>query len=617
MILAETEKGAAIGYARRSTDRQEQSIGDQKRAVENWAEEQGLRLFEWDIDDAISGAAASGREAFLKMIEDAQQSNCPFRFILVYDVKRFGRLDNDETGHYRYLLRKAGVEIIYVSENFSGDDTDDLLRPVKQWQARQESKDLSKVTIRGLLTKSDGGWWMGGVPPYGYDLAYYDGSGKFLMAVRYMPSGSKQILNEHGEVERTLTPTDRPMVSKEDRARLVLSAPERVEAIRRMFSWYVDEGTGFKGIAARLNREGVPGPGRRSDKWAMTTIRELLINPTYAGDMVWNRRTMAKFHSIAGKHAVQRPKVGRLAVEDNDEVDWIVTRDNHPPIVSRRVFQRAKAMRLQRRERHRHNYRRGRGSKSDFLLTGIVVCAKCGHNWQGTSQSKGKPRADGTRTKTKYYACGGYITKGNSVCRRSVVRKEAIESFLFQEIGRNLQRFLVGKQGRAMLADAVRDALGGFDTDKAEKERRRLLDESAEVEHKIVRLIENATPTTREFVDKRVAELKQNLAQIAARLWELDAAADRALDIEALIPEVLGYMERFDEVVEAGTVDEKRRFLRAFTRKVELDPETGRGCAELYSLPTTTALPADTDNAAQSSLILVAGAGFEPATSGL
>ena len=101
------------------------------------------------------------------------------------------------------------------------------------------------------------------------------------------------------------------------------------------------------------------------------------------------------------------------------------------------------------------------------------------------------------------------------------------------------------------------------------------------------------------------------------RLAELDAAADKALEVENLSPEVLGYMERFDEVVATGTVEEKRRFLRAFTRRVELDPDTGRGRAELYSLPTQTASPADADNAGNSSLIMVAGAGFEPATSGL
>ena len=69
------------------------------------------------------------------------------RTVVVYDVKSFGRLDNDEAGFYRHKLKMCGVNILYATENFNGDYTDDLLRPVKQWQARQESKDLSKVTI--------------------------------------------------------------------------------------------------------------------------------------------------------------------------------------------------------------------------------------------------------------------------------------------------------------------------------------------------------------------------------------------------------------------------------------------------------------------------------------
>jgi DNA invertase Pin-like site-specific DNA recombinase len=99
------------------------------------------------------------------MIQDAQKTSRSFDKIIVYDVKRFGRIDNDEAGYYRHILRTNGVQVLYVSENFNGDTTDDLLRPVKQWRARQESKDLSKVTIRGLLSKAQTGFWMGGVPP--------------------------------------------------------------------------------------------------------------------------------------------------------------------------------------------------------------------------------------------------------------------------------------------------------------------------------------------------------------------------------------------------------------------------------------------------------------------
>ena len=187
---------AAVVYLRRSTDRQEQSIGDQRKAIEAFAGEHNCQIIDIYIDDAISGAGVDDRGAFLKMIRDAQRTACPFRFILVYDVRRFGRLDPDETGYYRHQLRQAGVEVVYIAEDFNGGD--DLMRPVKQWQVRQELKDLSKVTIRGLLSKADGGWWLGGVPPHGFDLAYFNLAGRFLFVVRYMSDGTKQILDEKG-----------------------------------------------------------------------------------------------------------------------------------------------------------------------------------------------------------------------------------------------------------------------------------------------------------------------------------------------------------------------------------------------------------------------------------
>ncbi|MHC4857787.1 MAG: recombinase family protein [Planctomycetota bacterium] len=147
-------KTRTVGYVRRSTDRQEQSIEDQKKALKLYAAENGLQFLKFYIDDAISGTSAIGRRAFQQMIEDAQSQTRLFDIIVVYDVKRFGRVDNDEAGYYRHILRTHGVEVNYVSENFTGDTTDDLLRPVKQWQARQESKDLSKVTIPTAMTSN-------------------------------------------------------------------------------------------------------------------------------------------------------------------------------------------------------------------------------------------------------------------------------------------------------------------------------------------------------------------------------------------------------------------------------------------------------------------------------
>ncbi len=66
------------------------------------------------------------------------------------------------------------------------------------------------------------------------------------------------------------------------------------------------------------------------------------------------------------------------------------------------------------------------------------------------------------------------------------------------------------------------------------------------------------------------------------------------------------------EVVAEGTVDEKRRLLRALVRKVELDQTMGTGRVEIYDLPlfgTSVQEKKDGPDSHQSSLRVVAGAG--------
>ena len=607
-----TKPKPAVAYVRRSTDRQKQSIGDQKRAIEGFALKAGYEVLDWYVDDAISGAGVDGREAFQKMIADAQQPDCPFDRVLVYDVKRFGRLDNDETGHFRYVLRKAGVEVVYVAENLSGDDTDDLLLPVKQWQARQELKDLSKVTIRGLLSKVDGGWWMGGTPPFGYDLAYYNGRDEFLMTVRFMPDGTKQVLDDQGRLQRVVQRGERLVVSKQDRARLVLSAPERVGVIQDIFRWYVHEGLGFKGIADRLNRNGVPSPRNGSwskthrKDWAMTTIREMLINPVYTGDAVWNRRSFAKFYRISGKAAVPTPKVRRRVIDENAAHDWIVTPDSHPAIVSRSLFDKAKSLRESRKHTCSHAYRGGRGATSNYLLTGVVVCEHCGHNWQGYSTWKGRKRKDGTRPKTEYYACGGYVTKGKSVCERNVIRRDVLEDFVIEFIGEQI-RELIDNADQAALRDLLGQYMQGSD-EGADVQLAGLRARAEQTRNTINNILDNITETNRDFADVRIRDLKGELADITPQIELLEVQVTATVDLDELAGAMVGYLGEFSQVLAGGTIDERRTVIRAFCKQIRLDPRNGEGRAELFMLPDLTTAAGHEAAAIKSSFPMVAGA---------
>ncbi|MHC4546366.1 MAG: recombinase family protein, partial [Planctomycetota bacterium] len=460
-----TNKNRAVGYVRRSTDRQEQSIPDQKKALEDYAAEHDLRLTKFYVDDAMSGASTLGKRAFQKMIADAQSSRRDFSIVIVYDVKRFGRIDNDEAGYYRHILRANGVEILYVSENFNGDCTDDLLRPVKQWQARQESKDLSKVTIRGLLSKSETGCWLGGVPPYGYDLRYEDADGKFLFVLRHMSDGSKQVLNDKGKLTRTLARGESLSISKRDKARLILSATERVEVIKRIFKMYVSLGKGYRAIADTLNAEGAATPrGPQwsriySGKWTGTTIRAMLVNLIYAGDMVWNRRADGRFHRISRGKAVDREGVHGARLVPNGKEDWIIVRNAHPSLISRRLFERAKN-RLENhpksKEQQQNNHgKTWNGKRSRFILSGLVRCTICGNRYQGVTRNKGKPKNDGSSVKTYYYGCAGYMTKGGSICQPNLVPQKILESAVIAGV-LDFYRPYLESGGERKLAQAVK-----------------------------------------------------------------------------------------------------------------------------------------------------------------
>jgi uncharacterized protein YegP (UPF0339 family) len=390
------------------------------------------------VDDAISGTSTEARKAFRAMIEAAQRPDRFFRYVLVYDVKRFGRVDTDEAGHYRYLLRQAGVEVIYTSEGFNGGDSDDLIRSVKQWQARAESKDLSKVTIRGQVSLVDKGYWGGGVPPFGYDLLYEDAAGRPIRQVRFAIDGGKEEFDAGGTLVRVHPRGTRLARPKTDRPRLVLSDPNRVALVQRIFQMYVTDQLGYRSIADRLNAESIASPrgGHWSEPtdpaWGIGTIRSILLNGTYTGDTYWNRRSFAKFHRIAARHAQERPRDRADKPDWNPVDDWIVVKNTHPAIVTlelhHEVLRRLRAVR--RRDAKLPDSGRTSG-RQPYLLSGLLQCI-CGHSFCGQATTKSKRRASGEAVRTAYYICGGHLQKGKKWCVRLALPKEEMEACVWR-----------------------------------------------------------------------------------------------------------------------------------------------------------------------------------------
>lgn len=532
------------------------------------------------------------------MIQDAQKSTRRFDKIIVYDVKRFGRIDKDEAGYYRHILRTNNVEVIYVTENFNGDTTDDLLRPVKQWQARQESKDLSKVTIRGLLSKVEGGWWMGGTPPYGYDLRYQNAEGKFLFILRFMPDGSKRLLDEKGNLIRTLARGESLNISKRDQAKLTLSAPERVKVVKQIFQMYAQQGKGYKSLADTLNHQGVPtrrGPQWShiySSFWTDSTIRAILVNPIYAGDMVWNRRQDGRFHRISKGRAVDRENVHRARLVPNSKSDWIIIRDAHLPLISRRLFEQAK----QRLENHPKSIEQRQhvsklnthgktwnGQRSRFILSGLLRCSLCENRYQGVTRNKGKRRLDGSRVKTYYYGCGGYITKGTSICQMNAILKEVLESKATETV-LDFYRSYLEKGGRQKLAEAIK-AQTGVEKEDITSARQRAQAELENITKIINNLLDNITETNRDHVDRRLNELTNKKQQIEARLEELERLSLSQAEIDTIVTEGMQFLAGLEFTLHNGLPQEKLVAMRQCIEKIGINKPGGEITLAIRTVP--------------------------------
>ena len=66
-------QSAAVGYLRRSTEQQEQSIPDQRNAIDRYATEYGIQVIRYYIDDAVTGTQM---EAHYRSFYPSRSATC-------------------------------------------------------------------------------------------------------------------------------------------------------------------------------------------------------------------------------------------------------------------------------------------------------------------------------------------------------------------------------------------------------------------------------------------------------------------------------------------------------------------------------------------------------------
>jgi DNA invertase Pin-like site-specific DNA recombinase len=171
----------AAEYVRMSDKMQQYSIANQQLAIREYAAQHGFEIVKAYSDPDRSGVVAKHRTGLSELLKDVITGNARYKVILVYDVSRWGRYPNsDEAAHYEFLCASSGIPLHYCTEQFANDGTasSSLLKALKRSMAAEFSRELGEKVFKGKNRIVQLGYWVGGMPGFGYRRLMLSAEGK-------------------------------------------------------------------------------------------------------------------------------------------------------------------------------------------------------------------------------------------------------------------------------------------------------------------------------------------------------------------------------------------------------------------------------------------------------
>ncbi len=331
--------GIYIRLSKEDNDKklESESIKNQRSLLVQYALDNNLKIYDFYIDDGYSGTNFN-RPEFKRLIKDIEQRNV--NMVITKDMSRLGR-DYIKVGE---LLEKYfpehGVRYIAVTDNVDTylDTINNDITPFKAIMNDFYAKDISRKIKSSLKAKMKDGKFVGSKTPFGYN---------------------RDIL---------------------DKNHLVINL-EQAEIVKRIFEMAFSGLTCYK-IAKKLTDSHIKTPAqyydfvwkknynKNSAAWNVKTIKDILTNRVYIGDLVQNKR---------GKVNYKVKKIIKNSIND-----YIIVEKTHEPIIDIKLFYDVQKLLPKNVCRF--------DKKENNLLDGLLFCGDCGHRISVTSRRKNNKR---------------------------------------------------------------------------------------------------------------------------------------------------------------------------------------------------------------------------------
>lgn len=381
--MGRTKKYVAGLYCRLSKDDgnsvESMSIWSQKVMLKQYAESNGIAIYDYYVDDGYSGTNFE-RPSFKKMITDIENGkiNC----VITKDLSRLGR---------NYLQSGAYIEMYFPQKNIryiaitDGIDTlnsnqNDIM-PFKNILNEMYAKDTSKKVKSAIQSRMREGTYIGSKAPFGY------------------------------------------LKDPNNKRRLIID--EKTKPIIELIYKLCLEGKGTQLISQELMKRKIPRPSafvenaeklyglteENKYQWSHRMVLNVLRDPVYCGNMARNKRPTLSFKNSK-----------RLYIPKSD---YIYAKDTHEGIVSEEVWEQVQTMIDKRKCNNK------KGLYYDNIFQGLVRCPKCGYALT--------PKTD-YRLKKKelidfvHFSCSTYKKYGVNACSSHRIEARDLYNIVLEDI---------------------------------------------------------------------------------------------------------------------------------------------------------------------------------------
>ena len=294
-----------------------------------------------------------------------------FDMVMSWKINRLSRKLEDAIKIVN-ILDRYGFSYQSYSERFESDTPAGKMQfQMMALVGEFERNTIAQNVKMGMKAKARAGEWCGGIAPLGYRWVSMEGT-------------------EH---------------SVRKKSRLEIDEKE-AETVQLIFELYAS-GKGYKAIVNQINQMGCKT--KRGNAFSVAQLRTILTNPVYIGKVRFNVR-----------------RDWNEKRRNNINPDPIIVDGIHKAIIEEEQWNQVQFLISQKSGRPSGIY------DGEYPLTGIMKCPECGAGMVISRVINKK--ADGSKRKLTYYACGNWKNKGIAVCHSNMIRVEKANSVVYQRI---------------------------------------------------------------------------------------------------------------------------------------------------------------------------------------